>query len=348
MKTLLTASAMAMAIGHAGISVGQETAPVPVTMSEVTHETLITTVPAAGTVHSRQTARITAGMGARLAWIAEAGDVVAKGEPVARFDCSMVELRLEEQQALADRERIRHDALGAEVARLEKAGLATSTMQLERTRADRDLAAGEMRIAAVRIRQIQNELGRCVEKAPFTGVITQQQVRPGTDVGLGEWLAAMTNVEQLEVRASVPVRYLSRMSIGSAAQVRLPETSMDGVLRTAIPAADSASQTFEVRIDLPDAAARQVAAGQLVSIYLPLQSPAALTVPRDAIVLDSDGAFVMRLIDEDRVEKVAVEVAEASGDRVPVRGALKVGDRVAVQGAEALADGSVIAVLAGT
>lgn len=347
MRTLLTLSVLAGFAGP-GTARAQDTAPVPVTTSEVIHETLTTTVPAAGTIHSRQTARITAGMGARLAWIAEPGDQVGEGEPVARFDCSMVELRFEEQQAIADREEIRHDALRAEVSRLEKAGLATSTMQLDRTRADRDLAAGEMRIAAVRVRQIRNELGRCVERAPFSGVVTQQQVRPGTDVARGEWLAAMTNVDQLEVRASVPVRYLPRMRIGSVAQVELPEMAMDGVLRTAVPAADSASQTFEVRIDLPDEAAKQVAAGQLVSIQLPLQTPPALTVPRDAIVLNSDGAFVMRLTDDDRVEKVAVVVADSSGERVPVRGALKVGDRVAVQGAEALADGSAIAVLAGT
>ena len=41
---------------------------------------------------------------------------------------------------------------------------------------------------------------------------------------------------------------------------------------------------------------------------------------------------------------VAVEVHEASGDDVAVRGALQSGDRVAVIGAEALDDGELVAV----
>jgi multidrug efflux pump subunit AcrA (membrane-fusion protein) len=52
----------------------------------------------------------------------------------------------------------------------------------------------------------------------------------------------------------------------------------------------------------------------------------------------------MRINDDAKAERVAVEVREASGDLIAVRGALQPGDRVAVRGAESLDDGELVAV----
>jgi multidrug efflux pump subunit AcrA (membrane-fusion protein) len=133
------------------------------------------------------------------------------------------------------------------------------------------------------------------------------------------------------------------MRAGEAAEVRLNELRLEARVRKVVPAANSQSQTFEVRLDLPQDAPRVVAAGQLVSVNLLLSPNVALTVPRDSVVLREDGAFVMRINDDAKAERVAVEVREASGDHIAVRGALQSGDRVAVRGAEALDDGDLVA-----
>lgn len=326
----------------------QEADPaVPITISEVLTENLSPGIPAAGTVYSSNVAQITAGLAARLEWVAEPGDYIEAGSAVARFDCELLQLRREEQVAHASRERVRYDSLVREIERIERARMSTSEMQLERVKADRDLARGEMRVVDVRIRQIESELKRCVELAPFSGVVTAQQRRGGEDVARGDVLAAMTDVLHLEVRASVPIRHLPRMSTGVMAQVRLNEVHFDGLIRTVVPAADALSQTFEVRIDLPATAPDHVAAGQLVSVTLPLAAHPALTVPRDSIVLRTAGAFVMRIDNDNKAESVAVEVADASGEKVSVRGDLQPGDRIAVRGAEALDDGELVAILSG-
>ena len=95
---------------------------------------------------------------------------------------------------------------------------------------------------------------------------------------------------------------------------------------------------------LPSSAPEFIAAGQLVSVSLPLAPANVLTVPRDSIVLREDGTFVMRINAENRAERVTIRVADATGQRVAVRGELKPGDRVAVRGAEALDDGESVAV----
>jgi multidrug efflux pump subunit AcrA (membrane-fusion protein) len=134
------------------------------------------------------------------------------------------------------------------------------------------------------------------------------------------------------------------MRTGESAEVYLNDLHLDARIRKVVPAANSQSQTFEVRLQLPADAPRLVAAGQLVSVNLPLSPNLALTVPRDSVLLRESGTFVMRINDDAKAELVAVEVSEASGDIIAVRGALQSGDRIAVRGAEALDDGELVAI----
>jgi len=322
----------------------------PITVTEVLSTNVAPTVPAAGTVFSRHETQITAGMAGRLEQVAEPGDYVEAGMSVAVFDCEMLELQRERQLAETDRATINFKTLAREVERLESVRDANviAEIQLDRTTADRDLAGSDLRIAEIAVRETDSQLSRCIIRAPFSGVVTQRMRNAGEDVERSTVLAAMTDTENLEVRASVPIRYLPRMIAGEAAEVRLNELHLEARIRKVIPAANSQSQTFEVRLDLPVDAPRVVAAGQLVSVNLPLSANLAMTVPRDSVVLREDGAFVMRINNDDKAERVAVEVREASGDHVAVRGELQSGDRVAVRGAEALDEGELVAVHAET
>jgi len=317
-----------------------------ITVSQVVSASVGPRVPAAGTVFSRNETQITAGIAGRLEWVAEPGDQINAGESVARFDCEMLELQRERQVAQAERADINFKTLAREVERLD--GLtetnAISIMQYERTQADRDLAASDLTIARITIRETDNQLRRCNVKAPFSGVVTEQLQRAGEDVERSTVLAAITDTQNLEVRASVPIRYLPRMQIGEIAEIKTSEMRLEGRIRKIVPAANSQSQTFEVRLELPKDAPQVVAAGQLVSVTLPLSANAALTVPRDSIVLREDGAFVMRINSDQKAERVSVEITESNGDHVAVRGALESGDRVAVRGAESLQDGDLVAV----
>ena len=323
-----------------------ENEPTPITVTEVISTSVAPIVPAAGTVFSRNETQITAGMAGRLKLLAEPGDFVEAGAAVAIFDCEMLELQRERQIAETERANISFASFSKEVGRLKSVSDANAIaeIQVDRTVTSRDLAGSDLRIAKIAIRETDSQLSRCSVRAPFSGVVTQRLRNAGEDVERSAVLAAMTDTENLEVRASVPIRFLPRMRAGEAAEVRLNDLRLEARIRKVVPAANSQSQTFEVRLDLPAEAPRLVAAGQLVSVNLPLSPNVALTVPRDSVVLREDGTFVMRINDDAKAERVAVEVSEASGDDVSVRGALQSGDRVAVRGAEALDDGELVAV----
>lgn len=341
-KTLLV-SALWLAPSFA---LAQPERAVLVTVTEVVAEDMSPLIPTAGTVFSRNATQITSGLAARIEWIAEPGDFIPAGGAVARFDCDMLELRRDELRATAEREQVNVHTFSKEADRLRRAreALVASESQLLLMEGERDRAASELKIAKVRILQTENDLERCVARAPFDGVVTSVERTTGEDVERSTVLAAMTDTQNLEVRASVPIRYLPRIRPGVVALVQMNDLRFEGRIRKAVPAGDALSQTFEVRIDLPASAPQFIAAGQLVSVSLPLAASNVMTVPRDSIVLREDGTFVMRINAENRAERVTIQVADATGQRVAIRGELKPGDRVAVRGAEALDGGESVAV----
>jgi hypothetical protein len=113
-----------------------------------------------------------------------------------------------------------------------------------------------------------------------------------------------------------------------------------------VPTGDVRSQTFEARIDLPSDASGDWTVGQLVSVAIPIQAKSlSLTIPRDALVLRSNGAFVFRINAENKAEQVKVQVGDSAGELIAVTGPLEAGDRVAVRGAENLSEGTAVRVL---
>ena len=79
-----------LCISAAEVLAQGSTEPTPITISEVVSASIAPSIPAAGTVFSRNESQITAGMAGRLRHVAEPGDYVEAGAPVAVFDCEML------------------------------------------------------------------------------------------------------------------------------------------------------------------------------------------------------------------------------------------------------------------
>ena len=103
------------------------------------------------------------------------------------------------------------------------------------------------------------------------------------------------------------------------------------------PREELISQTFEVRIDPPDALRARLTPGQLLKVSLSVEmARSSLAVPRDAILIRRDGNFVFRVSGEAIAERVAITIGEGHGALVTVEGDLRAGDRVVVRGADRL------------
>ena len=71
----------------------------------------------------------------------------------------------------------------------------------------------------------------------------------------------------------------------------------------------------------------------------------AVTVPRDALVIRQNHAYVLRLTRTDTVEELDVTPGAGIADVVEVRGPLAAGDRLVVRGGERLAAGQAVRVI---
>jgi multidrug efflux pump subunit AcrA (membrane-fusion protein) len=156
----------------------------------------------------------------------------------------------------------------------------------------------------------------------------------------------MTDIQNMEVRAFVPLKHLPRTVVGDAIDIFATEARFEGRIRALVPTGDIRSQTFEARIDLPQSASANWTVGQLVSVAVPIRArKVSLTIPRDALVLRNNGAFVFRVNDANVAERIEVVIGDSAGETIAVSGSLHEGDRVAVRGAENLRDGTGVRIM---
>lgn len=329
-------------------TLAQQAATKVVRVAEVSRIELAPTVAVPGTVYSRNEMQVTAGIAGQLVMVAEPGTIIEKGQPVARLDKQTLLLQRAEQEALVERAQINLRQLNSQLRRqreLQNERL-VSEFELEQTEANRDLAVSDANITKVRIRQIDDQIRRADVQAPFRGVVISRERRAGENVARGEVLGQITDLENLEVRAFVPLKHLSRTNIGQTLSIFATDARETGLIRSLVPTGDIRSQTFEARIDLPADSAAAWAVGQLVSVAIPIRArELTLTVPRDALVLRADGSYVFRINAENKAERIRVQLGDESGELISITGDLAEGDRVAIRGAENLTDGAEVRIM---
>jgi RND family efflux transporter MFP subunit len=340
---LLTCLAILLLAAISSASLAQDQRIPVVQTASVLRIELAPTVSVPGTVFSRSDVQVTAGVAGQIEMVAEPGTVVMAGQPVARIDRTALLLQREEQEALLERAEINLRQLDSQLRRQRELhnSSVVSEFDLEQTEANRDLARSDASITRVRIRQIDDEIRRADVLAQFTGVVTERLRREGEDVARGEILARLTDIENMEVRAFVPLRHLPRTSVGGRIRIFADQGEHEGAIRAVVPIGDVRSQTFETIIDLPPGARTIWTVGQLVSVAVPISTTApALAIPRDALVLRQNGSFVFRINNENRAERIDVDIGDSAGDLIAVTGSLQEGDRIAIRGAENLTDGA--------
>lgn len=320
----------------------KSTASSPVKVDIVTEIQLPATTNLMGTLHSRAHVAVTAGVSARLEWLAEPGTLVQQGDVLAKMDLLPLQLKQAEQQAQIRRAQINVRYLNNELQRLLtlRKSNATSQFQVDQAQSQYEMALADIEISELRLAIIDDQLQRATIKAPFGGVITQRLVRAGSDISRGDVLLKLLDAEHLEVRLFVPVKYLAFVRNSEQLTLRASQQRLDAKISSLIPSVDPLSQTFEIRIQVPSHLNDSWAAGQLVQVTVPTQDTSPrLTVDRDALILRKEGTFVVRIDSDNTVQRIAVTVGNGTIDRVSISGDLQPGDMVATRGAERLADG---------
>jgi len=340
-------SSVAFALFSSHLSYAAEAAPSPVKIDAVTEVSLAATADLMGTLHSRSYVNITAGVSGRLEWLQEPGVMVLQGDALAKMDLLPLQLKQAEQKAQIKRASINSHYFNNELKRLQKLRKTNSTsqFQLDQTRSQYELAQADSEIANLKLQQIEDELQRATVKAPFDGIVTERIVRAGTDINRSDVLLKFLDTEHLEVRLYVPVKYLAYVRKGLELNLQAIGQKISTKVTSVIPSTDPRSQTFEVRIQIPEHINEFWTAGQLVKVTVPVQDAhPSLTVHRDALILRKDGTFVIKVDAQNKAHRLLVKVGKGTFDRVTIQGDLQRGDNIAIRGAERLTEGQSVIV----
>jgi RND family efflux transporter MFP subunit len=326
---------------------GPDEFPAVVRVAAVSIQSLAPETIVPGTVVSRSDARLSAEVTGRLLEVAEVGTVAAKGDVVAKIEDTVISLRTQELLAEVTRAQARLKYLESEEGRyvkLAESNLAAAT-KLEETRSDRDVSRGDLQVAQSRLAQMEDQLSRSNIRAPFSGIVVERLMMPGERVDIGNNVVRMVDQQHLEVIARAPLEYYSFVHPGQELELRTGNVNTTGTVRTVVAVGSENTHQFELRLDVES---NRFPVGQTLRVSVPTSNAReALVVPRDALVLRSEGISVFVIDKDQKAKKVMVTTGIGAGEQIEVTGELHDGDIVVIRGNERLRSEQAVSIIDG-
>lgn len=318
--------------------------PAPVSVDEAQLDVFSASIWVSGTVISRNDARVGAETDGRVTWVADVGQRIEAGEPIARVDDADLQLELEDNLAMLESLKAQHRFQRNNLERLNRlaAGNNAAENQLDQAGAELDMSEQDIRRAEVAVAQTRRRIAQSRVVAPFSGIVVERLVQAGEFVNRGAEVARLVDVDNREIRARAPLDVSGFVNEGLEVSVEFRARQSLSPVKRVIPVGDERSRMFEVRIAADDPA---WVVGSPVRVALPNSDPRQMVaVPRDALVLRGSEMFVLRVTHDNVVEKVRVDTGIGLGSMVEVIGDVSGGDKVVTRGAERLKPGQEVVV----
>lgn len=347
-KLIIGAAAIGIMIAVAAFFISQRapkgataTGPVPVlTVTVATPKRVIwpTVLEVSGAVAAWQEAVISAQInGYQIAEIlANVGDQVKKGQVMARIDSAL--LRADEAVLLANFEQA--DANYKRSLTLKSKGFMSdqSLLQLET----------QMKTTRALLNAKRLQIRYTDVIAPDDGAVSARTATLGSVVSTGQEMFRLVRQNRLEWRGELSANQLTRVRVGQAVRLSLPNGSdAIGTVRQTSPTLSQESRLAFVYADLElnsDARAGMYATGGIV-----LGEQPALAVPAESVVLRDGRSYVLELAGEphdksgtSKVLQRAVDVGRRVGTDVEILNGLSDSARIVVRGSGFLKDGDIV------
>jgi RND family efflux transporter MFP subunit len=299
-----------------------------------------------GTIHARETAIVSAQVVGRIQQVlVREGDSVRAGQTLAVLDDAALRASVDQAQAGVKA------AQQEQVAAQTDAKLAASTLdryrqlQAEKSVSPQEMdevaqraAAASARLEAVRS---QTDAARAQETgahtmlgytrlvAPFAGVVTARMADPGTLASPGVPLLQVDQAGVLQLQATVDESAIATVRKGIKIQVAIDGASsadITGTVAEIDPAADTASHSFTVKIDLPSSS--RLRAGMYGTAEFAKGVRHAIVIPHSAVV--SRGSLVCAyVLDAQGIAQLRyLTLGAAQGNLVEVLSGVSPGERL--------------------
>lgn len=237
----------------------------------------------------------------------------------ARADLKEAKARLTEAQDNFNRNK---DLFGKKL--VSQSALDKSTAALKSARARKDAADAGL----VKATQ-QFEYTRV--RAPYSGIVTQRHVEVGEIASPGQKLMSGISLDQLRVTVNMPQSLIPTIREQRKARVLTPSgEAIEAAGLTIFPFADQASNTFKVRVELPEGV-KDLFPGMFVKTAFVTGAKKELVIPVDSVVYRSEVTAVYVIDEEGIVHFRRIRAGQPAGDgMMSVIAGLSPGERVAV------------------
>lgn len=239
----------------------------------------------------------------------ERGDRLNNSDVIVRLDERDRAARLKQAEAtvkqreleFAARERLKDNSYVSD-SQLQEGAAMLETAKAELLRAQLDLEY--MTIAA-----------------PFDGALQERQVEIGDFVKVGDPIATFVDDRKLIVKASISEFDAdSVFKGGPGTAVLATGQKVDGIIRYVAPVADEATRTFNVELEI-DNAAGEYRAGMTAELLIPAETIMAQRVSPSLLTLDEEGNLGIKIVnDAGIVEFHRADIALSSNNGVWIQG----------------------------
>jgi multidrug efflux pump subunit AcrA (membrane-fusion protein) len=177
--------------------------------------------------------------------------------------------------------------------------------------------------------------------SPMDGIVTAKQAEPGMMAAPGAPLVTVEDDSHYRLEASVEESQLRLIKIGDEVRVQIDALAGDqlaGQVAEIVPAADPATRSYTVKIDLPPH--KSLRSGLYGKAKFARQQKQAITIPNQAIIQRGQLTAVLVVDDAGTAHMRLITTGKSFGERTEVLTGLGEGDRVVVERAGEISDGS--------
>ncbi len=180
-------------------------------------------------------------------------------------------------------------------------------------------------------------------EAPISGSILASPLKVGTKVGTTTAVTTIGDIENLQITAPIPERYIAELKPGLKAEITLeayPDIVFTATVSRVSPVVDRTSRTKEIILNF-DRNDSRINAGMFAKVKLYTSSYSGkIVVSKDSVVEDDDQSYLFIVNDDMTVSKRIVKLGESVDTMVQITDNLMPGERVVVEGMLSLSDGA--------
>jgi membrane fusion protein (multidrug efflux system) len=302
--------------------------PVEVIAQTVRLQKIVDEVEALGTLQANESVELTASVTELVTKVDfDDGQRVNKGDVLLEMDMA------EELAQLAEERSVEKEASRqlARVKSLTQKGVSSEATLDERQRL---YAAAKARIAAIESRIAQRRI-----VAPFDGVVGIRDISAGALVQPGTVITTLDDDAVMKLDFSVPSVFLTSLKPGTTMEATaraFEKERFQGTIKSVDSRVDPITRSIKVRAILPNAD-RKLRPGLLMQVLLQKNPRQALVVAEEAVIVNGDEHYVMKIIPQEggtgqMVEKQKVTIGTRRPGEVEILEGLSAGDQIVTHG----------------